>query len=658
MIFTDRTIIVQKGTSSINDTIILYRGDRDIEVRFTLNEGSPFKFGSGASPNIIEKTEATYGQLVIKTPGTLPPIFSEVTPTIGGKIIFTITAEMIDEITEVGNYTFQIRLLDENRDSRATLPEVKNGIEIREPISAEDVTNTNEAGMATVGYALTTAGVSEDAFNGEGNYNKTTWGTGDRITAAKLNKIETGIEGVNGKVASSINDTTASTTTTYSSNKIEAIKGGLDSQITDIVIELNNENYIGNTSVSVRDIGYVELGTVTNGVNVDNATRARTQGYVPVSKNTIIYFDDMNKFFKFGLSFFDANKNWINKDLGWITTGYLDLSTVTDIDFSYIRLVFARFNNSNFNNDLFSYVMRNNTRIFDKTVYSLHENRPKMKNVIPRLYKHPIYDGTNTLITKFQDGTKIGNDYWIFVGGDVDHAATANIYLYDENFKYKKTITHNLGHANGVDYLNDRLVVYNGGGKPPEICLYKNPTSELNELLLAKSVQIIFTKDNGYVLPGDGTACFGRDETIVYYITKNEIYKIRLGTGSVNLSDSTGSDNTKFGTFNSSVGYMEYNGTAQILKVYSGDKIGQPQGATYDGYLYVGTDYEFLHAYKIELDDVTNTFRIVADYNFDLRHQSDYHLKTETEVVIKDGQKLILGANGDEQMLAHINLPE
>ena len=55
MIFTDRTIIVQKGTSSINDTIILYRGDKDVEIRFTLNEGSPFKFGSGASPNIIEK---------------------------------------------------------------------------------------------------------------------------------------------------------------------------------------------------------------------------------------------------------------------------------------------------------------------------------------------------------------------------------------------------------------------------------------------------------------------------------------------------------------------------------------------------------------------------------------------------------------------------
>ena len=142
MNFTDRTIIVQKGTSSINDTIVLYRGDKNVEVRFTLNEGSPFKFGSGASPNIIEKTEAAYGQLVIKVPNNLPAIFSEVTPTSEGKIVFKITGEMIDEITEVGNYSFQIRLFNENMNSRVTLPEVNGGIEIREPIASEDTAST------------------------------------------------------------------------------------------------------------------------------------------------------------------------------------------------------------------------------------------------------------------------------------------------------------------------------------------------------------------------------------------------------------------------------------------------------------------------------------------------------------------------------------
>ena len=142
MIFTDRTVIVQKGTSSINDTIVLYRGDKNVEIRFTLSEGSPFRYGSGASPNIIEKTEAAYGQLIIKAPENLPAVFSEVAPTNEGKIVFAITGEMIDEIDEVGNYSFQIRLFDENKNSRVTLPKVNDGIEIREPIASEDTAST------------------------------------------------------------------------------------------------------------------------------------------------------------------------------------------------------------------------------------------------------------------------------------------------------------------------------------------------------------------------------------------------------------------------------------------------------------------------------------------------------------------------------------
>ena len=240
MIFTDRTITVQKGASFIDEPIILYRGDKEAEIRFALNEKVPFKFGSGTDYNMIEKTEAAYGQLIIKTPNGLPSIFSDVAPTKKGQIVFKITAEMIDEVTEVGKYTFQIRLLDEGMNARVTLPEVNDGIEIREPIAQEDVTSTNEVNVATAGYALTTAGVAEDAFDSQGNYNKTTWGTGDRITDAKLNKIEAAIDGVNKKIASggtggsgdnSIDDATSSTSTTYSSNKIESIKEDLSSRI-------------------------------------------------------------------------------------------------------------------------------------------------------------------------------------------------------------------------------------------------------------------------------------------------------------------------------------------------------------------------------------------------------------------------------------------
>lgn len=202
MIFTEKNIIINNNECKIDSPIILYRGDYNVEVRFTLIS-CPYKYSKKDSVNVIETTEASYGQLVIKTPGDKAPIFSEVTATNNGTITFIIAVDMIDEISEVGNYTFQIRLFDENQQSRATIPEVINGIEIREPIAIEDVTTSNEVGEATVGYALTT-GTTEtlDVFDEHGNYIKTHWGTGDKITAQKLNKMETGIDEVNKKAAS------------------------------------------------------------------------------------------------------------------------------------------------------------------------------------------------------------------------------------------------------------------------------------------------------------------------------------------------------------------------------------------------------------------------------------------------------------------------
>ena len=142
MIFTDRAVKVKRGVSSINTPIILYRGDREVEIRFTLKEEAPFMFNKETGSNIIEVSEAAYGQLIIKTPNDLPAIFSEVVPTSEGKIVFKITGEMIDEIAEVGNYSFQIRLFNESMNSRVTLPEVNGGIEIREPIASEDTAST------------------------------------------------------------------------------------------------------------------------------------------------------------------------------------------------------------------------------------------------------------------------------------------------------------------------------------------------------------------------------------------------------------------------------------------------------------------------------------------------------------------------------------
>lgn len=201
MIFTERTITVVNDSATINKPLILYRGDKNIELKITIAE-SQFKFRNTDASNVIETTDASYAQLVINTPYN-SPIFSEVAATKNGAVIFVITEAMIDEIREVGAYEIQIRLLDDNKQSRASIPPVSNAIEIREPIAIEDgsVVDSNVVNVAKVNRALTTTSAPLEAFDSQGNYIKKTWGDGDPITDAALNKMEAGIEGVNNKVA-------------------------------------------------------------------------------------------------------------------------------------------------------------------------------------------------------------------------------------------------------------------------------------------------------------------------------------------------------------------------------------------------------------------------------------------------------------------------
>ena len=200
MIFTESTIKISNNSAKMDSTIVLYRGDKNIEIRFTILQ-SPFKYSNTVATNVIESTNASYGQLVIKTPNDKPPIFSEVSATKEGTILFTITKEMIDEIEEVGVYTFQIRLMDENKQSRVTIPPVENGIEIKEPIAIEDDNTTNVVGLAKANYAVATlSDVDTPAFDDNGKYNKTNWNDGDIITNTSLNKIEDGIYTTNENV--------------------------------------------------------------------------------------------------------------------------------------------------------------------------------------------------------------------------------------------------------------------------------------------------------------------------------------------------------------------------------------------------------------------------------------------------------------------------
>ena len=133
MIYTRRLITIRNTTASIDAPVVLYRGDKEVERIFEIID-SKFKFET-SNGNLIDSSHAAYGQMIIACPNG-SPVISDVIECENGLITFVMTGSMMDELTEVGEYSFQIRLFNDTRSSRVTLPIVANGIEVKEPIVA------------------------------------------------------------------------------------------------------------------------------------------------------------------------------------------------------------------------------------------------------------------------------------------------------------------------------------------------------------------------------------------------------------------------------------------------------------------------------------------------------------------------------------------
>ena len=114
MLYTDCTVTINGEKSVIDRPVVLYRGDKEVEIKFYIMKNTFYQSIVTRTTNVVSDVDASFSQLVIRVPER-EPIFSSVTPVeADGAIIFKFTAEMIDEITEVGSYDFHIRLLDEN----------------------------------------------------------------------------------------------------------------------------------------------------------------------------------------------------------------------------------------------------------------------------------------------------------------------------------------------------------------------------------------------------------------------------------------------------------------------------------------------------------------------------------------------------------------
>lgn len=282
MIYTGRTINVGGQESTIDKPILLYRGDRDILVEFTLVDDD-YLFAD--EENVIKSTNASHGQLVLNTPSG-KNMFTDVTKCEEGKVRFLIIKEMIDELDEVGFYSFQIRLFDESMISRVSIPPVMNGFELRRPIAAED--ENNLADSAYVDYSIIQhEGEEEPVFDDMGAYIKTGWMKRDIISSSKLNKIENAIFEVNNSISRVSTNTESNisfvkgeildTVTTIKNELLDTvttIKTELDGKDEEIDNTINNINNILDVKASIdttdelkRRIDTLVLGAVGDGNN-------------------------------------------------------------------------------------------------------------------------------------------------------------------------------------------------------------------------------------------------------------------------------------------------------------------------------------------------------------------------------------------------------
>ena len=185
MIYATVNMTIGDYSSTCDNKILLYRGDKNVEIRIVM-KGNKFTV-----------LDSTYAQMIIKRPSATS-VFSEPAPIQNDTVIFVITEDMIDELKEIGEYTFQIRLYDDTMTARATLPPCNSALIIERPIAVEGESAVN---LATVNDSVVmlagATSVEEDIFTEDNKYNKTIWVDGDLITDTRLNKIEEAIYYIN-----------------------------------------------------------------------------------------------------------------------------------------------------------------------------------------------------------------------------------------------------------------------------------------------------------------------------------------------------------------------------------------------------------------------------------------------------------------------------
>lgn len=132
-IYTERVIRVSNNKASMDKDIYIYRGNRNIEIQFTIVDHQ-FKF---RDTNMIEKLTPSHAYVTLLTP-QMKQIGTGKAEVVDGVIKLVVSSAMIDEKTECGEYSIVIDLYDEVGDSVLTIPPVENQLHVLDRMTEID----------------------------------------------------------------------------------------------------------------------------------------------------------------------------------------------------------------------------------------------------------------------------------------------------------------------------------------------------------------------------------------------------------------------------------------------------------------------------------------------------------------------------------------
>jgi hypothetical protein len=260
---------INKNNATLDEDIYLFRLDKNIELHFSI-VNNRYKFDKSDLNNIIAQTNAAYFQIRLYRSDEIKYTFA-IQPTQDGVAVLTITDDLINDPIELGEYDFQISLLDADKTSMISMPIVKQQLHVCEPL----VDNQAIMGRAVLGLSSLASGEIKNAFDSEGNYIREIHNDGDILSAQLINKFEEALD-TNTKAIKNSKDTNLPHTI---SSKVLVTVPASDITLQK-AININNVSINKDRRYYIEFLGSKKLCSVMVNKEISNSIVCSIDGYV------------------------------------------------------------------------------------------------------------------------------------------------------------------------------------------------------------------------------------------------------------------------------------------------------------------------------------------------------------------------------------------